>query len=111
MASDARPGMSRHFRGGRLEDDHVYVALMSERDEARADAEKLRSDGAALYRMFAKAQDRAARHRGALERLTKAVHNWNVALDGDDSAEIHAVSGELEAALIAADEALGGSDD
>lgn len=42
MASDARPGMSRHFRGGRLEDDHVYVALMRERDEARAEAEKLR---------------------------------------------------------------------
>lgn len=35
--------MSRHFRGGLIEDDHVYVALMRERDEARAAAEKLQA--------------------------------------------------------------------
>lgn len=87
MASDARPGTSRHFRGGLLEDDHVYVALMRERDEAREAAGHLRD---------------------SLERLTKAVHNWNVALEVDDAGEIYAVNCELEAAVIAADEELGG---
>ena len=65
----------------------VTDKMRRERDEARAEA---------------------ARYREALERLTKAVHNWNVALEIDDAGEIYAVNCELEAAVIAADERLGG---
>lgn len=90
MASDARPGRSRHFRGGRLEDDHVYAALMRDRDEARErERRALAGRNEAMDRLAAAARDRdearaeteqaqehlgrslvwEARYREALERI------------------------------------------
>ncbi len=91
--------------------DQAIVAwreAQRERDEARRMYEDAREQFDITARERDEARAEAARYREALERLTKAVHNWNVALEIDDAGEIYAVNCELEAAVIAADERLGG---
>lgn len=112
---DARPGRSRHFRGGLIEDDHVYAALMRERDEARAEAARLKSTlvsdlarlrgllheiDAVLDRSGISRVDDAGHEDGRVARLERAL----AATDPVDGAATVSEANDLALALAAASE-------